>query len=330
MKKELVSVIMPAYNAEKYIGEAIESILWQTYSHFELIVVDDGSMDSTVDVVRSFDDSRIRLISLEKNEGIVGALNVGLSEAKGEFIARMDADDVSVPNRLEIQLNFICSNPSVDICSAQIRLFGSEAGVWRMPLTHEEIVSNLFFGSSIAHAAVFFRRKLIDEGLYHYLGDYPHQEDTYLWHRIKKKVIFANIDEILYDYRIENHNVTQVNRGDKLDRYRKMMAFVVKELQLNPTPKELDIQVFLSSPSLIETVTFTVSEVFDWINKVVQANNKEQVYPIDAFKTVIDLKLKRLFYYLTDRKTSFAFQYWKKCGKVSRSELRYFLSRLVK
>src|SRR5580698_9685158 len=106
-----VTVLMPVYNGEKYIKEALESILQQTFIDFEFLIINDGSTDNSVSIIKSFNDNRIRLIHNEKNSGLVYSLNKGIGLSNGEYIARMDCDDVSIPERLEKQVGFLNSNP---------------------------------------------------------------------------------------------------------------------------------------------------------------------------------------------------------------------------
>ncbi len=119
-----VTVLMPVYNAEKYLKTAIESILKQTFSDFELLIINDGSTDGSEEIIRSFNDKRIRLFNNEQNLGIIKTLNKGLNLAKGEYIIRMDADDISLPDRLELQVKYMEENPGIGISGTQARIFG--------------------------------------------------------------------------------------------------------------------------------------------------------------------------------------------------------------
>src|SRR5690606_29827801 len=114
---------MPVYNGEKYIKEAIRNILCQTFSNFELVIIDDGSTDSSIEIIQSIKDRRIRFLKNEKNQGIAYTRNVGLKEAKGEFLAWMDCDDLVEPNRLEIQINYLKNNPEIGICGTALKRF---------------------------------------------------------------------------------------------------------------------------------------------------------------------------------------------------------------
>ena len=125
---ELVSIILPVYNAEKTLGRAIKSILNQTYSNWELILIDDGSSDASSNIIKKLKDSRIKKIFFKTNKGLVKSLNVGIKVSKGKFIARMDADDISLPERLFHQLQFLKKNPLFDLVGSQQIIFDRTAG----------------------------------------------------------------------------------------------------------------------------------------------------------------------------------------------------------
>ena len=121
-----VSVVMPAYNAEKYIGEAIESILNQTFRNFEFIIINDGSVDRTKEIIQEYDDPRIVLLENDKNSGIVVTLNKGVDAATGEYIARMDADDIALSNRIEQQVMFLNTHRNIGVVGSALQIFGEE------------------------------------------------------------------------------------------------------------------------------------------------------------------------------------------------------------
>ena len=118
-----VTVLMPVYNGEKYLKEAITSILLQTFDDFEFLIINDGSSDASVDIIQSFRDPRIRLVHNDTNIGLIATLNKGLKLAHGKYVARMDQDDISLPRRLEKQTYFMDNNPDVGVCGTWIKLF---------------------------------------------------------------------------------------------------------------------------------------------------------------------------------------------------------------
>ncbi len=206
MKTPMISVVMPVYNGEKYLREAIESILNQTYTDFEFIILNDGSTDRTEEIIFSYDDSRIVYVKNSENLQIVKTLNKGIALAKGKYIARMDADDISLPERFEKQLKFMDGNPDIDICGSYIKMFGERNGIWKMPLIHDEIAVELLFGPSFAHPTIMGKRSFFSK--FHYIEDYDRTEDYALWTESSKESKFANLSDILLLYRVHEVQIS--------------------------------------------------------------------------------------------------------------------------
>ena len=150
---------MPAYNAEQYICEAIESILNQTYKDFEFIIINDGSTDRTKEIIKSYNDPRIVYLENEKNSGIVVTLNKGLDFATGEYIARMDADDVASPKRFEKQVAYMGKNKGIGVLGTGIIIFGEGMAEksYSFSSNARQAKADLFFNSSLAHPTVMIR-----------------------------------------------------------------------------------------------------------------------------------------------------------------------------
>lgn len=205
-----ISVIMPAYNAERYIREAIDSILRQTWSDFELIIIDDGSTDSTAAIIAEYTDNRIRFCPNAQNMGVAATLNRGLELACGAYIARMNADDISLPERFAKQAAYLDAHPDVTVCGTAIELFceGSVTGTRFPAAGPEKLKEDLFFSCGIAHPSVMMRRAAILE-----LGGYDPafngMEDYELWCRVAEKGKITVLPEILLRYRIHSGQVTQ-------------------------------------------------------------------------------------------------------------------------
>jgi glycosyltransferase involved in cell wall biosynthesis len=194
----LISVVMPVFNGRDYLAEAIESVLAQTYPCFELIIVDDGSSDGSVDVIRLFAarDARIRPI-YSSHRGAGGAANVGIQAAGGDFIARMDADDISLPERLATQLAWICRT-GVDICGSCAKVFGDEDHLLWFPETHQAIQKELLFRNSLLQGAVMMRASIAKANPYH---EQLYFEDYELWTRLLSSFRTSNIQQVLLKYR---------------------------------------------------------------------------------------------------------------------------------
>ena len=204
-----VSVLMPAYNSEKYIATAIESILNQTFSDFEFIIINDGSTDNTAKIVRQYarQDPRIKFIDNKKNRGLIAVLNMGLDLCTGEYIARMDSDDISMPDRCERQLEAYREQPELSLLSGTIAEFGEDPehieNYRRLPESHEDIVRFAKKRNPMNHMAVMFRKSNVTAaGSYQPIGLF---EDYDLWVRmLMQGCRAANLPEVLVRARVGN------------------------------------------------------------------------------------------------------------------------------
>lgn len=200
-----VSVVMPVYNGERYLAETIGSVLGQTYSDFEFIVVDDGSIDGSPDIVKAFAgrDSRIRLIPLSRNESKGSARNHGIAAARGEYIAAMDGDDICLPDRLRRQISFMRANPDIGVLGCTLWSVGPDLrpnGKITVPEAHPVIAWGLFFGPAIGGATTLIRRDLLLKAGAYEAGRVI-SDDLELWSRLIEQTRFANLPDVLYLYR---------------------------------------------------------------------------------------------------------------------------------
>ena len=179
-----VTVLMPVYNGEQYLREAIDSILSQTFADFDFLIIDDGSTDLSEEIIKTYRDSRIGLVHNGKNRGLINTLNKGLDLSQGEFIARMDCDDISLPTRLQKQLLFMESNSHIGVCGTWVETIGDDPGhIFQYPTDPQKIQSQLLFDSPLAHPSVIMRRSLLDKFHLRYNPQYLHAEDWFFWQR---------------------------------------------------------------------------------------------------------------------------------------------------
>jgi glycosyltransferase involved in cell wall biosynthesis len=213
---------MPTYNSGKYISQAIRSILNQTFNDFEFLIIDDGSIDNTEEIVKSIKDSRI-LYKKIYHKGISEALNYGISLASGEWIARMDSDDISAENRLEKQYNYLRTNPETVICSSYYNLItdnGRFIGVRKLPVTDIEIKEVIEKWSPFCHPSVVFKKEIALKS-----GGYPNAkgiEDWELWKNLVRYGKAYNIPDTLLNYRIRNDSVSSLNESDAASKTHKV------------------------------------------------------------------------------------------------------------
>jgi len=212
MSQPKVTILMSVYNDEKFVREAIDSILNQTFTDFEFLIINDGSKDDSLKVIKSYKDTRIRLISRE-NKGLVYSLNEGIKLAKGEYIARQDSDDVSLPHRLETEVKFLDSHPNVGLVGSNYTIIDTNGkrmvttNVFTHPadLKLTQITCNQFGHGSI------MARKTILQKLKGYDKSVGHVEDYDLWTRISRIADIANLEEPTYLYRTNPNGITQQN-----------------------------------------------------------------------------------------------------------------------
>jgi glycosyltransferase involved in cell wall biosynthesis len=195
-----VTVLMPIYNGEIFLHEAIASVLSQSFSDFELLILDDGCVDASVDIIKSFNDDRIRYVK-EGHRGLSGTLNRGLQLALGEYIARMDQDDVCMPMRLEKQVEYLDENLDVMVLGSWVELIGiGKKEYIKYPVKHDDIKAEMIFHNPIAHPTVMFRKSaFIEINLFY---NECASEDYDLWMRAIQVLKIENISQVLLKYRV--------------------------------------------------------------------------------------------------------------------------------
>ena len=211
-----ISVLMAAYNCGRYIAQSIKSILNQTFKEFELIIIDDGSTDNTEEIVMSFKDPRI-IYRKTINKGTSAALNLGLSLALNEWVARIDADDLNVPGRLETQIKFLNENPEYDIISSWSVYFKDPDKILFLleePVENEDIYEHLDRHNMLNQSGVIYRKELIKEAGYN--ENYKNNEDFELFYRLRDKVKFYNIPEFLVYTRVRTDSKTYTNNNKNI------------------------------------------------------------------------------------------------------------------
>jgi glycosyltransferase involved in cell wall biosynthesis len=227
-----ITVLMSVYNGEKYLREAVDIILNQTFKDFEFIIINDFSTDRTASILSSFNDSRIKIINNEENVGLTLSLNKGLQIAKGAYIARQDAGDISTPDRLEKQVEFLNKYKDICLVGAFFYIINEKGRVLYKVTSLEsngELKRKLSKGNAFAHGVVMFRKKCVEK-----LGGYREQftasQDYDLWLRFSEHYKMANIPEYLYKWRL-NINSVSVRYKSKQDRYATLALELYEERQ---------------------------------------------------------------------------------------------------
>lgn len=239
-----VSIVMPVYNGEKYLRESIESIINQTFTDWEFIIINEyGSNDTTTAILQEYaeKDARIVLIQNEQRMGISASMNVGINQAKGEYIARMDGDDVSLPRRIEKQVFFMDENPDVGMCGVKVREFGTKEIGWLLETDEDQLSSDMLFYSPCVHPTVMFRKAVLDKYEFRYNESFLASEDYELFSRLSDVSKVANLDEVLFKYRIIETNTTFKVNDKGIPLYSQVIAENIKKIGLNFSEEEIGL-----------------------------------------------------------------------------------------
>ena len=235
-----ITVLMPVHNGEAFVREACESILSQTFQDLELLVVDDASTDQTVEILESLNDPRVRIIKSRERLRFSGALNLGIEHATGVFLARMDGDDIALPNRLALQYDYMLAHPEVGLCGGLATAFGMREGLFfRPPLTHGEILSYMLFDCPFVHPTVMFRRDFMEQYRLRYDPTYCPADDYELWRRAARLFPVANINQVLLRYRVHASSLTQSEWGDMDGHAARIAALELADLGIKASADEL-------------------------------------------------------------------------------------------
>jgi len=275
----MISVVMSVYNGEQYLYEAIQSILLQTFKDFEFIIINDGSTDNTANIIGFIEDKRIKIINNENNLGLIQSLNIGLACANGEFVARMDADDISDPMRFEKELSFFEKNKEVALCGTRMELINAGKKKSYFPLSHNEIKMEMLTHNPIVHSSVMWRRKIFEQFGFLYDSNFPGAEDYEFWSRVIFKTQIANLPETLLYYRCHDKQVTQSKQKLVERTTQKIKISLLRSLELFPDERETTIHLLLFNNQFKDQRNASaVKDADNWLYKIYSANRKYQQF----------------------------------------------------
>ncbi len=298
MRSPKVTVLMPVYNGEKYLKDAIESILTQDFTDFEFLIINDGSSDSSEKIIATYSDIRIRLLKNEKNIGLVNTLNKGLEAALGEYIVRMDCDDVSLKNRLTVQVNYMDKNTDIGACGSYYNMMiDGRKAVVDLPLNKHEMKSYMMFNCPISHPTAIIRSSVIRKEKLSYNQDYIHAEDYQFWSRLSECSNLANLPDVLLNYRMHENQITQNQSFStkKLETLSLIRSHHLKLLNIVPSQEELKVHHLVSDGGKAESES-QMSQTELWLKKIINVNTKTKQLD-DAYlgKIVLERWLRMCF-----------------------------------
>jgi glycosyltransferase involved in cell wall biosynthesis len=293
-KTPKVTVFIPVYNREQYIGEAIESILAQTFSDFEILLVDDGSTDASVEKIRWFSDPRIRLVSNDKNLGIPKTRNKGVELARGQYMAMLDSDDRAYPDRLEKQVAFLDSHPEYAQVGSWCRMMDKDGHplkkIKRQPVLSEDIHAQFLFRCAMSNRSIMARTAILQE--YGYRNDFPRCQDYELHVRLAKKYKLGNIPECLVYGRIHPQQITgqTPDLGDA--KKQEIISSQLQELGVTFSPDDFPPHLTLSrmrKSAFIPDADY-LTWARTWLLRLQEANKRTLQYAEPAFSSALGEK----------------------------------------
>lgn len=291
-----ISVLMPVYNAEQYLQEAITSILSQRFVDFEFFIFNDGSTDRSREIIASFNDPRIHFIDYSDNQGYVSLLNLGLQKAQGKYIARMDADDVAHPDRFQKQFDFLEENPEYIVCGTRFSIIDKQ-DVVVLPIENEDIKLKMLYITPFCHPSVMMRATTLQSHDIAYDEYYMPAEDHELWVRLAGYGKFVNLPEVLLNYRIHDSNVSLKKRDhNQLESlYKSRLTYIIDFFR--------DALQRASEAATLYTLffkdeSFSYDELLMCGELLQRITTHDHTYPV-ASEKVNDLLAERFFYRCT-------------------------------
>ncbi|NLU91937.1 glycosyltransferase family 2 protein [Chitinophaga sp. Ak27] len=280
----LVTVFMAAYNGEAYIEKAIQSVLNQSFTNFELLIINDGSTDRTLDIIRQFTDPRIRLVHNDGNKGLTFTRNRGIEEAKGQYIAILDCDDIALPDRLKTQISFLASHPDIAICGGQaiaIDESGEQTGNLNV-IAGDNISPELVFHNTFINSTLIIKRSaMLEAGGYR---DYSPAEDYDLSYRISLRHPVANLNEVLVYYRLHGNNISKVQHERILNAELRIIENIHTNLGIRKDEKLIRIHHDYSCYRFSSRSAKEFLPVFEALK---QGNATSGNYPIQVFNEIL-------------------------------------------
>lgn len=326
-KEPLATVLMPNYNNEAYLREAIESILKQSYTNFIFLIVDDGSTDNSINIIKSYDDKRIKLILKEKNSGIVDTLNLGIQNISSDYLVRMDGDDISLPTRLEKLIQFMEDNPHIGMAGSDVEIFGNDNKVVRFSDNSDKIKARLIFNGGMSHPSLIIRLSHFKKKQLYYSNEFRYMEDYDLYNRTKGDIIFGNLSLVLYRYRLLDHNSTVKNQSTLLSRYEQIYHDILNELEITATKKNLNLHTGLF---LNEALTYKVVEYKKHAALILSQNKKLKIYPQKALEEIINEKWHYFFFKTAESSINKSLAYFWVTKKIKYMQFNYLLKTKLK
>lgn len=284
-----VSVVMSVYNGAAHLAEAMESILTQNFTDFEFIIIDDGSTDETPAIIAAHDDARIKACRNDENMGLTRSLNIGLDHARGKYIARMDADDISLPNRFARQVEYLDAHPEVAVLGTAYETMTDTGRYEVTPYTRNEHLRALeLFNPPFAHPTVMVRSDFFIRHNLRYDPAYRFSQDYELWSRLfaLKDAFCSNLTEPLLRYRMHCGRITDKFKQQQMQTALDVRPREIRRLGLTPREREIELHNRLADGPRMECLT-DILEVAGWMKKLDEANRSSKYHDPEALAHIL-------------------------------------------
>lgn len=292
-----VTILIPNYNNEAYLVECLNSIKKQTYSDFEVLIIDDKSTDKSVGIINNYQGLNITLIQKEKNSGIIDTLNIGLEKIKTEYIIRMDADDIMHPQRVEKLINFMDNNDKIGVCGSGIQQFGISNKAIVYESDQKKNYTNLIYRHTIGHASIIIRTNILKSNNITYTNGYKYIEDYKLFYDLSFVTKMTSIPDLLYLYRREEYNNFKNIEIKKIG-YLKIYAQVLSSFRMNSKKNtEIHYEIFHQ-----RELTFNYHTYISHLNMLIEKNKQERVYDFNLLENIILEYKNKIYYRCIDQK----------------------------
>lgn len=292
-----ITVLMPVYNAEKYIHEAVNSILNQTHQDFILMIINDGCTDGTMAIIGSIDDPRIQVINNEENIKLIETLNKGLSLVETEFVARMDADDFSFPERLEVQLDFMRAHPEVAACGTwydNILADGSERSGGRYLPSHEEIKFKNLYQLHIIHGTTLMRMSVIKENDLKFDSSFPHAEDYDFFSRMAQISKLYNVQQSLYKIRHHKESVSKKFSDVQEAGSNKVKRSLFEQIGIEATDEDLNLYREFMHQNYQTLKSENLEKILGLVSDLIIANRNSNYLPQEFLRKELSERVLHL------------------------------------
>jgi glycosyltransferase involved in cell wall biosynthesis len=298
MQRPDVTVFMAVYNGEKFISQAIDSVLEQTFKNFELLIIDDGSTDESLSIAKAYNDSRIRILQNENNKGLAFTRNRGVEEAKGEFFATLDCDDIAYKKRLEIQTKFFSENKDVVLCGGRIRFIDQHSkyiGKFSSLNGDQDFLKALLlFNNIYCNSTTMINTGILKK--FRYDESFAPAEDYDLFEKISSEYKIGFINEFFCKYRVHTGNVSSIKIANRNAAEKRIVERQLVKYGFSYSQQDLELHTKFTSTEF-DFIANHVREYKSWFSKLLKQNAERKIFNKRSFKLALARQWARICFY---------------------------------